>query len=128
MIIQDFKLCHTFLPLGLSNFIFNKDNYDYENKSIITNIANLVIFVIEFILALIFLELIELNFCGLSKNLKKNIRIRAENDLFDIINEEEEREIIMINDQYYIVIEDEENKEIENESINSKLEMAKKNN
>ena len=34
----------------------------------------------------------------------------------------------MINDQYYIVIEDEENKEIENECINSKLEMTKKNN
>ena len=78
MIIKDFTLCHTFLPLGLSNFIFNTELYYYENQNIIINIVvNLVFFIIESILALIFLELIELNFCGLSKNLKKKYKNKS---------------------------------------------------
>ena len=34
-------------------------------------------FFIEFIMILIFLEIIEINFCGLNKNLKRNIESRG---------------------------------------------------
>ena len=37
-------------------------------------------FLIEFIFGLVFLEIIELNFCGLNKNIKRNIRGRAKED------------------------------------------------
>ena len=132
MIIQDFTLCHTFIPLRLSNFIIESYmvyKYDYfygkesEYKKIILLIG-LVSFVIDLILSLVFLEFIELNFCGLSKNIKKNIRKRAEIDPIDIKNLE--GNIIMINDQYYIEIEDkkENNDEDESENENDKFEMT----
>ena len=35
---------------------------------------------------IIYLELIELNFCNLNYNLKKNIKIRAKNEALDIYN------------------------------------------
>ena len=125
MIIQDFTLCHTFIPIRISNFIFDTHYYP-KNKNII-NILNVVLFVIELLLGLVFLEFIELNFCGLSRNIKKNIRKRAETESFDITNEDEKRKIYMINDQYYTEVEDEEevNDKNENDNINSKLELMK---
>ena len=41
----------------------------------------IILFILQFIFLLIFLEIIELNFCGLSDNIKKNISIRSEKDM-----------------------------------------------
>ena len=49
-------------------------------------------FFIEFIMILIFLEIIEINFCGLNKNLKRNIESRGiiDSSLIDEDNDEYE--------------------------------------
>ena len=41
----------------------------------------IILFILQFIFLLIFLEIIELNFCGLSDNIKKNITKRADEDM-----------------------------------------------
>ena len=51
-------------------------------------IFGLLSFVFSNIGTLIYLELIELNFCGLNHNLKKNIDMRALDDALDIYKEE----------------------------------------
>jgi len=58
-------------------YIFEKGNY--ENFEIVFLIA---CFFIELIMILVFLEIIELNFCELNKNLKKNIELRALNETY----------------------------------------------
>lgn len=40
-----------------------------------------MLFILQIIFLLIFLEIIELNFCGLSDNIKKNIAKRADEDM-----------------------------------------------
>ena len=79
MIIQDFTLSHTFLPVATSQFIlYIYFYYKYYIKQIKYNfnyikllIIHLIIFVIDLFFGLVFIECIELNFCGLSKNIKK---------------------------------------------------------
>ena len=48
-------------------------------------IVNIVTYFIEILAVLVFIETIELNFCGLNLNLKKNIIFRADSELY-IIN------------------------------------------
>jgi len=79
-IIYDFTLYHYYIPLLIENFIFDiSKQIGNENKKyfIIFIISS---FFIELIMILVFLEIIELNFCGLNKDLKKNIEFRALNE------------------------------------------------
>ena len=79
-IIYDFTLYHYYIPLLIENFIFDiSKQIGNENKKyfIIFIISS---FFIELIMILVFLEIIELNFCGLNKNLKKNVEFRALNE------------------------------------------------
>ena len=88
MIIQDFTLCHTFIPIKISNIFLNKFYYNLyiynEEEDKINHtyekyiIYNIVYFIIEFLISLIFLEFIELNFCGLSKNIKKKYKNKSQ--------------------------------------------------
>ena len=48
-----------------------------ENFGFFENIFLISSFVFELIMILIFLEIIEINFCGLNKNLKRNIESRG---------------------------------------------------
>ena len=41
--------------------------------------------ILELLMYLVFLEVIELNFCGLSTNIKKNIKERAISDISDLM-------------------------------------------
>ena len=127
MIIQDFTIFHTFIPIRLSNFTFDLDMaYKCIEKikhEIILLIIILVFYVIELIISLVFLEFIELNFCGISKNIKRNIRKRAQIDPIDIRNSEEN--LIMIDDQYYTGVEDKNENDDESENENDILEMTK---
>jgi hypothetical protein len=53
----------------------------------------IILFVLQIILLLIFLELIELNFCGLNKNTKRSIRKRADDDISDEVQRESNIEL-----------------------------------
>ena len=78
--INKFTVCHIFLLL--------------QNKEVCTNIFQematekgytyvILIFIshfIDFFIILVFLEIIELNFCDLNKNLKRNIKNRADDE------------------------------------------------
>ena len=61
-----------------------KFNYDYYY--IFNFILNEIPEILEFIAFCIYLEIIELKFCDLNINIRKNIIIRAESDLDDQLN------------------------------------------
>ena len=78
----------------------------------------LVFFILQFFCLMIVLEIIELNFCGLNKNTKRNISQRGVDDLL----EENGRDstVVDINKDYYLNCENEKNEEIElNEQLYS---------
>ena len=78
----------------------------------------LVFFILQFFCLMIVLEIIELNFCGLNKNTKRNISQRGIDDLL----EENGRDstVVDINKDYYLNYENEKNEEIElNEQLYS---------
>jgi len=65
-------------------FIFIKKKFDSLSikKFIISEISE----IFEFLAFLIYLELIELRFCGLNKNIRKNIEKRAEIEFMGVMN------------------------------------------
>jgi len=75
-IIYDFTIYHIFIPQLLVKFIENisKDLGIFDNIFLISS------YIIDFIMILIFVEIIEVNFCGLEENLKKNIELRGINE------------------------------------------------
>jgi len=91
-IIDIFSPFHVFLLNILTEFIlffFMINRYDGNLKVIITTIVSTIIC---FAMILIFIEIIELNFCGLSYMTKKNIELRAEKDsMIDFKDEEKEK-------------------------------------
>jgi len=79
-IFYDFTLYHSYLPFFVENFIKEIFNL-IENGTIFKTIFIISCFFIELIMILVFLEIIELNFCGLNENLKKYIEFRSSNEL-----------------------------------------------
>ena len=75
-IIYDFTIYHIFIPFFVEKFIM-EIIVQIKNRSIFNIIFLILCFLFEIIMIFIFLEIIELNFCGLNKNLKKNIKLRA---------------------------------------------------
>lgn len=73
-IINDFTLYHIYTIILIENYVKNIMNAIKEVKPLI--ILSISLF-IELIMILIFLELIEVKFCGLNKDIKKNIELRA---------------------------------------------------
>ena len=71
-------------------------------------ISNLVFPFVSFIGILIFFENLELHFCGLDNNLKKNIMERSINDINknDIMGKNRSSEIIEIDENYYTSYDD----------------------
>ena len=57
-------------------FIYNK-NYEFEKYQY----CYLIFYVLQIFSLMIYLEIIELNFCNLNKNTRRNIKSRAEDDL-----------------------------------------------
>ena len=81
--IYDFTIYHLYIPLLIVNFIVGIIEKDI-------NIYLLILFFcIEFIMILIFLEIIEIKICGLNKNLKRNIESRGIIDS-SLINEDDD--------------------------------------
>ena len=105
--------CHVFIILvfgQLAHYI------DFSSKSIVAFIC----FIFILIMSLIFNEIIELNFCGLSDNIKRNIINRAEKENFNI----EKNFLIDTSDENYVLYSaqfgknDNDTEDIKSESLN----------
>jgi hypothetical protein len=70
--VKHFTSSHVFLLLILGEF-----SLYLIDKSTLELIITIIIYLIELLMALIFCEIIELDFLGLSDNTKRNIKIRA---------------------------------------------------
>ena len=75
-IINDYTIYHIYIPFLIRFFIENiiKDFIIYDKIILISS------FIIELIMIFVFLEIIEINCCGLNKNLKRNIESRGRID------------------------------------------------
>ena len=82
--IYDFTIYHLYIPLLIENFIRGTIEKEINIFLLIT------FFCIEFIMILIFLEIIEINFCGLNENLKRNIESRGRIDSSLTIEDDDE--------------------------------------
>ena len=67
-------------------------------------IVNIITYFLEIVAVLVFIETIELNFCGLNVNLKKNIIFRAEKELYSIkkLRKGNEDDVSESNDSEYL--------------------------
>ena len=80
--------------------------------------------IVDIFFTLVFLEIIELNFCGLNKYLKENIMERAVEDNKECVVEDNYNPII--NDDYIIDIREENNDDDKPEDISELgIEMEK---
>ena len=104
MTMNDFTFYHIIIPIQIEEFINNIKDQINQEKPIEVIIP---LFCYEFLFYLIFLEIIELNFCGLNKNIRKNIEKRAISDLKNDVR----------GDSYFDLSEDND----DNESINELL-------
>ena len=104
MIVNDFTICHIFLYFLVYAFYNTAKNYNKIDGTIF--IIEIILFIFEFLNLLVFLEIIELKFCGLNKNLKSNIEERAKLDL-ENINDRTSSDKIEIN-EYEVNLNDNE--------------------
>ena len=95
LIIKEFSVFHLFPYTSLDEFI-SHIFFLSKNFEIFRFIMIIIAFPIEIFSIFVFTEIIELNFCGLNKNLKKNIINRADNEAYsiydDMTSEEDEGE------------------------------------
>ena len=84
--IKYFTSSHVFLILIMGEI----SSLDFRDKNKEKIIFSIIIFIIEFLMILIFCEIIELNFCGLEKNTKKNIMERTKLAEYQDSNEDEQ--------------------------------------
>ena len=91
-----------------NGYYFDKEQNDYKNryKFVLDIIGN----VLSFFGFLIYLEMIELNFCGFNYNLRKNIIKRSNDDMFN--NNDSQNESINYDDS--------QNKSINYDDISNK--------
>ena len=121
MVIQSYSICHIFLLYEVIVFIPKIVPF----ISAILNPKIMVIFIsyiLEVILVLIFLEKLELNFCGLNKNLKKNIQNRADIEMRDsLIQDEIKNNSFEVNNNYIVIFKD----DLEKNDVNEKEKESK---
>ena len=100
LILNDFSCLHLiiFFLFRANIYAINNIVEKYQNISII----NLITKFLQFIFGLIFLEIIELNFWGFNKNLKKNMAIRSQ--------KESEKIYELPLDEDFVEIDDNDNK------------------
>ena len=91
-IIYDYSIFHIYIPVIMQYFIENI----VKNFAPIDNIFLISSFFIELIMILVFLEIIEIKFCGLNENLKRNIELRGIKDS-SLDNEDDDED--KINDE-----------------------------
>ncbi len=79
IVIRNFSPCHLFLFFQSKEFIINI-YYSIENWNTWKFIMILITFILEINASFVFMEMIELKFCGLDQNLKNSIEERAETE------------------------------------------------
>ena len=79
-IILKLGAVHATICYHISNIII----YYFTNDSNLSTLEFCLFIFLEIFSSLIYLEIIELNFCGFEKNLKKNIDSRAINEIIQI--------------------------------------------
>ena len=103
LIIDKFSIFHLIFIVTCGEVINNIYEQISSNFNIYNLIITLVTYCFEIIGVLVFIEKIELNFCGLNSYLKKNIIFRAGNELKEIYKVEKGNE----NDLTYSSISEE---------------------
>lgn len=95
IIIRNYSPCHLFLLFQSKEFIINIF-YSIDNWNTWKFIMILITFILEINASFVFMEMIELRFCGLDKNLKNSIVERADTEtkillknITDPVNDEE---------------------------------------
>jgi hypothetical protein len=79
MIIRNYSPCHLFLLLQSKEFIINVF-YSFDNWNTWKFFLILITFILEIIASFVFMEMIEIRFCGFDRNLKNNIEKRADTE------------------------------------------------
>ena len=92
--INNFSFFHIIIFISFNYFINNIFRIFFEKYSYDLKLIVIITFSFEIFAIFVFVEIIELNFCGLSTNLKKNIidRSSRESNLINKNKEEEEDE------------------------------------
>lgn len=110
VILKSYTVFHIFLSYQIVSFLRDIINiFTADEYYIIFDILIIISFIIEVFASLVFLEIIELNFCDLNTNLKKNIELRAIADSQDFPISNERDLSFQIDDQYIVHFKDEEN-------------------
>ena len=98
-IIKDYTMCHFFLYYQFYSLYSNIRRKSSNNLIF----SFVVIFcILEFFITFVFLELIQLNFCGLNKDIKLNIEKRALLETYETDSQKENRNSVVYNDNDYI--------------------------
>ena len=79
LVIRNYSPCHLFLLFQSKEFIINIF-YSIDNWNTWKFIMILITFILEINASFVFMEMIELRFCGLDKNLKNSIVERADKE------------------------------------------------
>ena len=118
IIIENYSINYIFLPFNVISILVNIIEifkfYDFEISLICLLIFS---FFCEIISICVYLEIIELNFCGLSENINKNIKKRALED--SKITSDPMNNMFEINNQYLVNYDD----VIEKENEDKKAEL-----
>jgi len=88
--IYDYTIFHMYIPFLMQYFMENI----IRNFNLFDTIFLISSFFIELIMIFIFLEIIEINFCGLNKNLKRNIELRSLTESSLSIENDDDDEIV----------------------------------
>ena len=121
--IQKYTMCHTILIYQIITILNNL--YSLRHFGTLYQIILIIIFILKLIASLIFLEIIELNFCGFSKNVIKNIQKRASDDVYNAISKATTTSSFIVNEDYIIHMDNDEKEEEENiEGRRTKIEMS----
>ena len=91
--INNFSVFHIIIFISFNDFINNIFRIFFEKYSYDLKLIVIITFSFEIFAIFVFIEIIELNFCGLNLNLKMNIMNRAKSEINLLIGEKNESDI-----------------------------------
>ena len=122
VILENFTIFHIFLSYQIVSFLKYILFLFEEDNTLFITILIIFTYLIEIFATFVFLEIIELNFLGLNKNLKKNIEQRA----FDDSRESTGKHILLyeINDTYHVCLDDNDEEKENNNFLDSEYRTS----
>ena len=103
--MKSYTVFHLFIIYLFEEEIFY-NMFDGKEKEAWLIIVNIILFIIIFFMILVFTEMIELNFCKLSENIRRNIANRADFKYKENEDEEEDKNIPRDSRESLIELED----------------------